>query len=149
MSEIFSVWKKPRLLVLTSYTAAIYAAVLIPFKYGLPIIPGATEIRPGVAVLLLCAFLFGPAAAWGGAFGNLIGDFFGGTLGVGSIFGFVGNFLLAYLPYRVWEVMRGGRPVPRASAIWWFKYVLAILLSSAACAAFIAWGLRCGCRFSY
>ncbi len=141
MREIFDVWRKPRLLVLASYTAAVYAAVLIPFKYGLPLVPGATEIRPGVAVLLLCGYLFGPAAAWGGAFGNLIGDFFGGTLGVGSIFGFVGNFLLAYLPWRAWEIMRGGSHVPKVQWRWWLRYLVAALLGATACAVFIAWGL--------
>jgi len=128
MKEIFNVWKKPRLLVLASYTAAVYAAVVIPFKYGLPLIPGATEIRPGVAVLFLCGFLFGPAAAWGGAFGNLLGDFFGATLGVSSIFGFVGNFLLAYLPYRAWEVMRGGRALPEMEPFRWMRYILTMAL---------------------
>jgi len=149
MREILNVWKKPRLLVLASFTAAIYAAVLIPFKYGLPIVPGATEIRPGIAVLLLCGFLFGPAAAWGGAFGNLIGDFFGATLGVGSIFGFVGNFLLAYLPYRAWEVMRGGRAIPKASPLWWLRYIIAVLLASGACAGVIAWGLDVAFRLPF
>jgi len=149
MREILDVWRKPRLLVLASYTAAVYAAVLIPFKYGLPLVPGATEIRPGVAVLLLCGLLFGPAAAWGGAFGNLIGDFFGGTLGVGSIFGFVGNFLLAYLPWRAWEIMRGGSPAPKARWRWWLKYMVASLLGAGACAAFIAWGLDLAVRLPF
>lgn len=141
MRDILDVWKKPRQLVLASYTAAIYAAVLIPFKYGLPLVPGFTEIRPGVTVLFLCSFLFGPAAAWGGAFGNLIGDFFGGTLGASSVFGFVGNFFLGYFPYRAWELMKGGRPVPSASPLWWIKYVLSLALASGACAGTIAWGL--------
>jgi len=38
------------------------------------------------------SFLFGPAAAFGAAFGNLIADMLGGMLGIGSLFGFVGNF---------------------------------------------------------
>ena len=39
-------------------TAALYAALLIPFK-PIPIIPGFTEIRPAVAVPLVFGLLFG------------------------------------------------------------------------------------------
>jgi energy-coupling factor transport system substrate-specific component len=62
------------------------------------------------------SILFGPAAAWGSAFGNLIGDFFG-TLGLGSIFGFVGNFLYAYIPYRLWGVHRLSPKDPSAAPL--------------------------------
>jgi energy-coupling factor transport system substrate-specific component len=48
--------------------------------------------------------LFGPAGAWGSAIGNLIGDFFG-TLSLGAIGGFVANFFLAYIPYKLWGRM--------------------------------------------
>ena len=44
-------------------------------------------------------------AALYAAFGNLIGDFFG-TLTLGCLFGFIGNFLYAYVPYRAWGVHR-------------------------------------------
>lgn len=136
------VWSKPRLLALASYTAALYAAVLIPFKYGIPLVPGATEVRPGIAVLLLCSFLFGPAAAWGGAFGNLIGDFFGGTLGMGSLFGMPANFLYAYIPYKLWEIS-GGKPVwEKRDFVWWARFFLVCWVSSAVCAGIIAWGLE-------
>jgi energy-coupling factor transport system substrate-specific component len=121
MRELLEVWRNTRLIVQVAVTAALYAALLIPFKAVAVIIPGVTEIRPANAIPIVCALLFGPAAAWGSAFGNLIGDFFG-TLGPGSIFGFIGNFLYAYVPYRVWGVYRlstkeGGSWVP---ANWWF-----------------------------
>jgi len=51
------------------------------------LIPGVTELRPANAIPVVCSFLFGPAAAWGSAIGNMIGDFFGGV-GPGDIFGF-------------------------------------------------------------
>src|SRR5918998_1005602 len=41
--------------------------------------------------------------ALGAAIGNLIGDFFG-TLSLGSVGGFVGNFFLALLPYKMWSI---------------------------------------------
>ena len=51
------------------------------------------------------------SAAWGAAFGNLIGDFFGG-LGPGDLFGFLANLLYGLVPYAVWEAVTTRPPVP-------------------------------------
>ena len=101
MREVWRMWNYATMVVLTVLTAALFAAILIPFK-GIPLIPGHTELRPANVIPVVCGLLFGPAGAWGAAFGNLIGDFFG-TLGIGSFFGFWGNFLAAYLPYKLWQ----------------------------------------------
>src|SRR5439155_23530592 len=93
-------WNNTRLVVFAAICASLYAAILIPFKV-LPIIPGVTELRPANAVPVICSFLFGPAAGWGAAIGNIIGDFFGG-LGPGDFFGFIGNFLYGMAPYKIW-----------------------------------------------
>src|SRR5262249_36691822 len=95
--ERFGAWRKPPRGVLTAICAALYGGILIPFKVA-PIIPGITELRPANALPIVCSFLFGPAGAWGAAFGNLIGDFFGG-LGPGDLFGFVGNLAFGLVPY--------------------------------------------------
>jgi energy-coupling factor transport system substrate-specific component len=100
MREVVTMWSNTRMVILTALTAALYAALLIPFK-PIPIIPGFTEIRPAVAVPLVFGYLFGPAGAWGSGLGNVIGDFFGGTLSLGSLFGFAGNFLFALTPYKL------------------------------------------------
>ena len=97
MKEAFTMWRYTQLVVLVALSAAIYAAVLIPFK-GFTIVPGYIEIRPANAFPVVFGLLFGPAGAWGAAIGNLIGDFFG-TLTLESVGGFVVNFFLAYLPY--------------------------------------------------
>src|SRR5688500_3407795 len=76
MKEVFSMWRHTQMVVLVALSAAIYAAVLIPFK-GFPIIPGYIELRPANAFPIVFGLLFGPAEAWGAAIGNLIGDFFG------------------------------------------------------------------------
>ncbi|MEJ7816255.1 MAG: QueT transporter family protein, partial [Rubrobacter sp.] len=102
MKEVFTMWRHTQLVVLTALSAAIYAAVLIPFK-GFPIVPGFIELRPANVFPVVFGLLFGPAGAWGAAIGNLIGDFFG-TLSLGSLAGFVGNFFLALLPYKLWSV---------------------------------------------
>jgi len=119
--------------------AALYAAILIPFKI-VPLIPGITEFRPANAVPVVCSFLFGPAAAWGAAFGNVIGDFFGG-LGPGDLFGFLGNLLYGLVPYKLWEALTDRAPVPRRvpEAI---GLVAVIALAAMLCATVIGWGLN-------
>src|SRR5256885_16897897 len=89
---LLEVWRDTRQLVLAAQIAAIYSAVLIPFKVGIPIIPGFVELRPANAIPAVASLLFGPAAAWGAALANLIGDR-SGTLGPASLFGLLGTSL--------------------------------------------------------
>src|SRR5881628_175748 len=132
-------WGNTRMVVLAAICAALYAAILIPFKV-VPLIPGITEFRPANAIPIVCSFLFGPAAAWGSAFGNLIGDFFGG-LGPGDLFGFLANLLYALVPYTVWEAVSGGDPVPRGPASW-AGLLAVIVLAATLCATVVGWGLQ-------
>lgn len=144
MKEVFRMWRSTKMVVLVALCAGLYAAILIPFK-GFVIIPGITEFRPASALPVALGLLFGPAGAWGSAIGNLIGDFFG-SLGVGSIFGFFGNFMFAYVPYKLWmnlglvnkddlePDLRSGKKI--------FAYIVSTLGGACACALFIAWGLE-------
>src|SRR5215475_3352228 len=112
MSELRLMWRNTRMVVLCAISAALYAAVLIPFKV-VPFIPGVTELRPANAIPIVCSFLFGPAAAWGSAIGNMIGDFFGG-IGPGDLFGFAANLAYGYVPYKVWRVISANQtPIDR------------------------------------
>ncbi len=138
MAELFAMWRNTRMVVLTAICAALYAAILIPFKV-IPLIPGITEFRPANAVPVVCSFLFGPAGAWGAAFGNLIGDFFGG-LGPGDLFGFLANLLYGLVPYLVWEAITTAPPLPRGAAAAGLFAVIA--LASMLCAAVVGWGLN-------
>ena len=140
MKEVFTMWRHTQMVVLVALSAAIYAAVLIPFK-GFPIVPGYIELRPANAFPVVFGLLFGPAGAWGAAVGNLIGDFFG-TLSLGSVGGFVGNFFLALLPYKMWsfffrrdENMETNVDSGKKFGV----YIAVVILASAACAAIIAW----------
>ena len=139
MKDLFTMWKNTRMIVLTAVCAAIYAAVLIPFK-PIPIIPGATELRPANALPVVFSFLFGPAGAWGSAIGNLIGDTFG-TLGPGTFFGFFGNLLLGYIPYKLWVSWSNRKPLPN-SFLSWAGFIFIVIVNSAACAVVIGWGLH-------
>jgi energy-coupling factor transport system substrate-specific component len=140
MKEVFTMWRHTQMVVLVALSAAIYAAVLIPFK-GFPLVPGYIELRPANAFPIVFGLLFGPAGAWGAAIGNLIGDFFG-TLSLGSLGGFVGNFFLALLPYKMWSVFfRRDENMEENvdSAKKFGVYILLVILASTVCAVIIAW----------
>ncbi|HYE80986.1 MAG TPA: QueT transporter family protein [Clostridia bacterium] len=143
MKDVFKMWKQTKMVVLVALCAGLYAAVLIPFK-GFVIIPGITEFRPASALPIVFGLLFGPAGAWGSAIGNLIGDFFG-SIGIGSAFGFVGNFLFAYVPYKLWHNLgmlgEGEKEPDLKSGKKVFAYVVVSIFGAVACALFIAWGL--------
>jgi energy-coupling factor transport system substrate-specific component len=137
--DLIDMWRNTRMVVLTAMSASLFAAILIPFKV-LPIIPGVTEFRPANAIPVVCSFLFGPAGAWGAAIGNLIGDFFGG-IGPGDLFGFVGNLLYGLVPYKAWEAITDGDPLPRTPGMW-VAFVGTVLLASGVCALTIGWGIN-------
>lgn len=142
MKEIFTMWKNTRMIILTAVCAAIYSAALLAFKTAIPLIPGITEVRVGNIFPMPFGLMFGPAGAWGSAIGNLIGDIFGGTLTPSSLAGFVGNFLLGYLPYTLWTTLV---PFHQRKFYWevrawsgWVSYFLIAFISSAACAVVIS-----------
>ncbi|HET6369611.1 MAG TPA: QueT transporter family protein [Nitrospiria bacterium] len=143
MLELFTQWKHTRMVILTGLTAALYAALLIPFK-GIPIIPGFTEIRPAMVIPVVLGLLFGPAGAWGSALGNLIADFFG-TLSAASLFGFMGNFCYGLVGYKIWGKMgplsTKGEPEIH-SGRQYLEFALITILSSLICATFIGWGVE-------
>ncbi|MDW8001165.1 MAG: QueT transporter family protein [Deltaproteobacteria bacterium] len=135
-------WGNTRMIVLSATCAAIYAATLLAFKTAIPLIPGITEVRVANVFPMAFGIMFGPAAAWGLAIGNLIGDIFGGTLGPGSIAGFFGNFLLGYIPYVMWTNFF---PLSPPFYVWdrkkprhWVNFMVINFVSSACCAIIIS-----------
>src|SRR4030042_80841 len=142
MKAAFRMWKNTRMIILVAVCAAIYGAALIAFKTAIPLIPGITEVRVANIFPMVFGLLFGPAGAWGTAIGNLIGDIFGGTIGPTSIAGFVGNFLLGYLPYTLWTTFLpfagGAREWESASWRSWINYFLIAFISSQDCAVVIS-----------
>jgi energy-coupling factor transport system substrate-specific component len=138
MHELRLMWRNTRMVVLCAISAALYAAVLVPFKV-VPLIPGVTELRPANAIPIVCSFLFGPAAAWGSAIGNMIGDFFGGV-GPGDIFGFVANLIYGFIPYKAWGIIAYGQSPITRSPLNLAKYVAVCLAASVLCADLVGWG---------
>ena len=143
-ADLAGVWQDTRLIVMTAQIAAIYAAILIPFKAGIPIVPGFVELRPANAIPLVASLLFGPAAAWGAGIGNIIGDCFG-TLGPASIFGFLGNFFFGYIPYLMWGNLgwlSSGRSPIIQSCRQGLEYGTVCVVASGVCAGIIGWGVE-------
>lgn len=138
MNELRLMWRNTRMVVLCAISAALYAAVLVPFK-AVPLIPGVTELRPANAIPVVCSFLFGPAAAWGSAIGNMIGDFFGGV-SPADLFGFFANLVYGYIPYKMWQVISAREgPIIRSPRTA-LKFFAVILAASMLCADFVGWG---------
>jgi energy-coupling factor transport system substrate-specific component len=137
MKELFTMWRYTKMVILTAFSAAIYAAILIPFKVVIPLIPGFTEFRPANAIPIVCSVFFGPAGAWGSAIGNFIGDALGGTFGLGSIFGFFVNFIYGLIPYKILYVFKKSEKdfISLPILLW------AIFNASLSCAVFIGWGV--------
>lgn len=138
VKELFSMWKNTKMIMLVALTAALYAAILIPFK-GIPLIPGVTEIRPAQIIAGTFPLFFGPAGAWGLAIGNLIGDMFG-TLGVGSLFGFIGNFFSGVVQYKMWRSFKK-EPIIQSGKDYGV-YAISLISGGFLCGAIIAWGLE-------
>ena len=138
MKDMFRVWGNTRQIVIIALTAAVYAGMLIPFK-PIQIVPGLTELRPANVIPVLFGILFGPAAAWGSAIGNLIADFFG-TLSPASAFGFVGNFFFSYTACKLWHFLVKDAVIMdfRQTGI----FILISIAASFVCAIIIGFGVQ-------
>lgn len=134
-------WKYSRMIIMVALVAAIYAAILIPFK-AIPLIPGVTELRPGNVIPVIFGLMFGPAGVWGSMLGNLSADIFGGTLGIPSISGIFGNFFFALIPYVVWGKVKGitsyGKPYMNKVKDY-FEYIFVALIASVGCGSIIGY----------
>ncbi len=144
MKEIFTMWKYPKMIVLTIVSAALYSLCLVPFR-GWQLIPGIAEIRPAAVLPPLLGILFGPAGAWGCGIGNTIGDFLSNTMTEASYFGAVGNFCFAMIAYVLWGQQSQntkGQDFSLANVQDLQRYVLCCVLSCASVAFVIGWGVE-------
>ncbi|MBU1627857.1 QueT transporter family protein [bacterium] len=142
LRETITMWKHTKMVVLVAITAAVYAGLMIPFK-GIQFIPGFAELRPASAIPITFGILFGPAAAWGSAIGNIIGDFMG-TLGMGSIPGAIGNFFFSLVCYKLipHDLLKNITDAKKFSLLSILKVEGVVIVSSATVAFIIAWGLE-------
>ena len=140
MLDLVLMWKNPKMVVLVALTALVYLASLFPLQ-GLTFFGGYADFgRIGVGIPVAFSFLFGPAAAWGAALGNLFRDIILGALDPSSVFGFIGNFLLGYIPYKLWCAFSAQEPDLRSIR----KLALfagTAVMACALCGLSIGWGL--------
>lgn len=139
MREIISPFLNKRKLMQVGISALIFIGMAIPFKV-MVLIEGFTEVRPVNAVPVVAGLLFGPAGAWGCAIGNLISDMFG-TFSSASILGFFGNFIAAYMPYKLWHSISKNENPNVKSLKNLMKYVFISASAAFATAILLACGL--------
>ncbi len=104
------------------------------------LVEGFTEVRPANAIPTVAGLAFGAVGALGCAAGNLIADCFG-TLNLTSLLGFVGNFMAAYIPYRMWYTLRG----EKANVHTWknlMLYLWTAYVGALSCAWILGFGLE-------
>ncbi len=142
LRDLVEVWYKPRMRISMLLSALCYAALTIPFKDQWFI--WGTELRPSAFLPVMASFIFGPAGAWGSAFGNIMSDAFGG-FNSASIFGFFANLALGYFPYKLWfylfradkhRFLLDGKSKEDLKHIW-----LIGIITNMYCALIIAWGV--------
>lgn len=110
MLDFLEIWKQPKMITYVVLTALLYAALVLPFMQ-FKIFGGHGDFgRIGVGVVTAFSFLFGPAAAWGAAIGSTIRDAATSGLDLVTIFGFLANFLLGYIPYKLWTAITTAKP---------------------------------------
>ncbi len=98
------------MIAITLLTAGLYATSLYPLK-GYTFLGGYADFgRVGVGIPIAFSFLFGPAAVWGTAIGNIIYDTVNANANPASVFGFIGNFLLGCVPYNLWRTITAENP---------------------------------------
>jgi hypothetical protein len=141
MLDLISMWRQPKMVAYFAFTTALYAALLYPVSqfslFGLQ----ADYLRFAMCIPVAFGFLFGPAAAWGAGFGNLIFD---ATTNSGltwiSTLGFLGNFLIAYIPYTLWTKITAEQPdMRRIKKVALFMGLVG--LATTICGLLIGWGL--------
>jgi len=140
MKAAFAMWKNSRMIILVAVCAAIYGAALIAFKTAIPLIPGITELRVGQIFPIAFGLLFGPAGP-GGRPSATSSATSSENPGPGSIAGFIGNFLLGYLPYTLWTRLFPWAISPgsgRRKLAHRLNYFLIAFISGAACAVVIS-----------
>ncbi|WP_304508675.1 QueT transporter family protein [Anaerotignum sp.] len=104
MKEILYPFRQKKTVLQIVVCTLVFIGMAVPFK-SMSLVEGFTEVRPVNAVPVVVGLLYGPAGAWGCAIGNVIADLFG-SFSKTSILGFAGNFIAAYLPYKLWHILR-------------------------------------------
>jgi hypothetical protein len=90
------------------------------------IVPGTITFRADALIRFPFGAIFGMPAVWGAMIANIIGDALAGTLGPGSVAGFIITWWMPYLLYRFYRPILEDYSMKKGSSIW--KYYLVIIL---------------------
>ena len=104
MKEIFNAILDHKKRFLLFKLLIVYLLVALPFK-TLDILPGFANIRPVVALNPVFVFFFGPIGAWASGLGNLSYDIISNSLAWSSIAGFIANFSVPLIMYKLWHML--------------------------------------------
>ncbi len=118
MKDLFRMWAYPRMIALVAVSATAYAMGLYLFSY---LLPAPFGLRPAVSLAVVSGIIFGPAGAFAAAIGNFLFDL-RNDIDFGIPLGVVGNFLLAYLPYRGVRLFKEFSPRPALNVGWFLRY---------------------------
>lgn len=105
-------------------TAAL-SVVLQAVGAVIVLVPGTITFRADAMIRFPFGAIFGMPAVWGVLISNIIGDALAGTLGPGSIAGFIIAWWMAYLLYRFYS---SAEDYSMKKGNSWVKYYLVVLL---------------------
>ncbi len=117
---------------------AVFLILGISFKV-MVLVEGLTEVRPVNAIPPVAGLLCGPVGALACGLGNLIADL-AGTFSLNSVLGFIGNFMAAWLPYRLWYLLSEDAPNLHSGKNI-FRYCFICLLGAMTVAWILSFGL--------
>jgi energy-coupling factor transport system substrate-specific component len=145
MRAVVTMWSNTRMIALVPVVAALYAAAQVALApISIVLIPGVVQFKAANILTLLLGLLFGPAGAWGVAIGNTVGDYFTGSLALGSFFGFWSSFSVPYFGYLGLSLLldRDKGDEERWSRLKIAGLIVIALLAAPISAVILAWGLE-------
>ena len=130
--------KPMAILILVAVMFAILSASINVMTFA----GGYSQLRPVNSIPVPVGMVFGSVGALGCAIGNLLGDMVRiKTLQGTVVLGFIANFLVAYIPYKIWRAIAGDV----VDVHIWKKiglFVWAAVLGCLSCALFLGFGLE-------
>ena len=128
--------------VRTFFTIVVMFAVLSASINVMKFAAGYSEARPVNALPAVAGMLFGPVGAAACALGNVLGDFPSlSRYGLTLVLGLVGNFLVAYIPYKIWYAVTD-KEVNMHSWKNILLFLWAAFTGSMACSCVLGYGLE-------
>jgi hypothetical protein len=107
--------------VIVAMTAAL-SVILQVVGAVIVLVPGTITFRADALIRFPFGAIFGMPAVWGAMLSNIIGDALAGTLGPGSVAGFIITWWMPYLLYRFYKPIVEDYSMMKGRAVW--KYYL-------------------------